>query len=169
LRRRTLFITIVALALFPSAAAAQGVDQTCQFSLTRLDATTANVLAVDTNAVYWVGGYTARPGTRIRIDGRFPYSRYMGWNVYDPAGRPIDALADHKLRPREGSSNPFRSGANRFAQRRSYTSFVEFGAKPSTPKPDTLYTGDCAGGPSGIASTFPTRGVTPRAGCRSRA
>ena len=41
----------------PAAPAAQGLDTTCQFSLTRLDASTTNVLAVDTNAVYWGGTY----------------------------------------------------------------------------------------------------------------
>ena len=56
----------VGLAL-PASAVAQGLDTTCQFSLTRLDATTTNVLAVDTNAVYWGGTYAALPGTRIRL------------------------------------------------------------------------------------------------------
>jgi hypothetical protein len=56
----------------PGGAAAQGLDTTCQFSLTRLDSTTTNVLAVDTNAVYWGGTYAALPGTRIRVEGQYP-------------------------------------------------------------------------------------------------
>jgi hypothetical protein len=47
-------VTAVFLAL-PGGASAQGLDTTCQFALTRLDASTTNVLAVDTNAVYWGG------------------------------------------------------------------------------------------------------------------
>ena len=48
-----MLLTMVCVLLaLPGSAAAQGLDTTCQFSLTRLDATTTNVLAVDTNAVY---------------------------------------------------------------------------------------------------------------------
>jgi hypothetical protein len=140
-RRLAFLITPVVLGLVPSTAAAQGVDQTCQFSLTRLDATTANVLAVDTNAVYWVGGYSAQPETRIRIEGQFPHSRYMGWNVYDAAGRPIDALADPSCAPRtEARTRSCRGRTGRPS--REYTAFIEFRPKPRKPKPNTLYTGD---------------------------
>jgi hypothetical protein len=90
----------------PAGASAHGVDTTCQFALTRLDATTTNALAVDTNAVYWGGTYAALPGTRIRIEGQYPYARYISWNVYDSAARPIDALSDVQLAPDPGSSQP---------------------------------------------------------------
>jgi hypothetical protein len=149
--------TLVAL-LVPSSAAGQGIDQTCQFSATRLDPTTTNVLALDTNAVYWVAGYTANPETRIRIEGQFPYSRYMSWNLYDSAGRPIDSLADFELRPDKRSTNPFLPGANRFATPRDYTAFIEFRQPPRKPKPNTLYTGDSRGG------TFWYRVYIPDAG-----
>ena len=56
----------------PAGAAAQRLDTTCQFSLTRLDASTTNVLAVDTNAVYWGGTYAGIPGTRIRSRATSP-------------------------------------------------------------------------------------------------
>ena len=56
-----MMVGVLMLAL-PAGAAAQGLDTTCQFSLTRLDASTTNVLAVDTNAVYWGGTYAARAG-----------------------------------------------------------------------------------------------------------
>src|SRR4029079_12558167 len=92
-------IVVGVLLALPAGAAAQGVDTTCQFALTRLDASTTNVLAVDTNAVYWGGTYAALPGTRIRIEGQFPHSRYMSWNVYDSAARPIDALTDSDITP----------------------------------------------------------------------
>src|ERR687895_1572940 len=67
--RRAVLIAMVALGLLPGTASAQGVDLTCQFALTRLDHTTTNVLALDTNAVYWSTQYAAVPGTRIRIEG----------------------------------------------------------------------------------------------------
>ena len=103
----------VAMLVVPAAASAQGVDTTCSFALTRLDATTTNALAVDTGAVYWGGTYAALPGTRIRIEGQYPHARYISWNVYDAAARPIDALSDVELAPDAGSSNPFLPGAYR--------------------------------------------------------
>jgi hypothetical protein len=121
----------VAMLAVPAAAGAQRVDATCQFALTRLDATTTNVLAVDTNAVYWGGTYAALPGTRIRIEGQSPHARYISWNVYDAAARPIDALSDFQLAPDPGSSNPFLSGADRTVADRSCTAFIEVGPKPA--------------------------------------
>src|SRR5215212_2359021 len=85
--------------VLPAAAGAQGLDTTCQFALTRLDASTTNVLAVDTNAVYWGGTYAGLPGTRVRIEGQYPHARYMSWNVYDSVAKPIDALSDAQLTP----------------------------------------------------------------------
>ena len=81
--------TFTALLVAPLAASAQGVDQTCELTATRFDADTVNVLFPDSSAQYWSAGYTAVPGTRIRIDGIFPYARYTSWNVYDPILRPF--------------------------------------------------------------------------------
>ena len=125
--RRAVLIAMVALGLLPGTASAQGVDLTCQFALTRLDHTTTNVLALDTNAVYWATHYAAAPGSRIRIEGHYPFARYFSWNVYDPAGRPIDALSDFQIQP-----DP--TGA--------YTAFVAFGPRPADPAPNTMYTGE---------------------------
>ncbi len=149
---------IAVLILLPASATAQVVDTTCQFSLTRLDATTTNVLAVDTKAVYWGGTYGALPGTRIRIEGQYPHSRYMSWNVYDSAARPIDALSDSQLAPDPDSSNPYLPGADRTVTQRSYTAFIEVGPRPAQLAPNTLYTGDSQGG------TFLYRVYVPDAG-----
>jgi hypothetical protein len=162
--RRILILAAAALALPAPAAEAQGLDVTCQFSLTRLDHTTTNVLAVDTNAVYWVSGYTAVPGARIRIEGHYPYARYISWNLYDAAGRPIDALSDAELEPDAGSSNPFLPGADRFAQPRSYTAFIEFGPRPANPAPNTLYTGASAGGTFWYRVYVPDQGRDAKGG-----
>jgi hypothetical protein len=146
MRARVLSAMVCALLALPGGAAAQGLDTTCQFSLTRLDATTTNVLAVDTNAVYWGGTYAALPGTRIRIEGQYPHARYISWNVYDAAARPIDALSDVELAPDPGSTNPFLPSASRTAEQRDYTAFIEVGPRPEQPAPNTLYTGDSQGG-----------------------
>jgi hypothetical protein len=150
MRGRLATIALLAVAVIaappPAHASSQGVDLTCQLSLTRLDHTTTNALALETNADYWITGYAAAPGTRLRIEGEFPFSRFMGFNLYDAAARPLEALADREIEPDPGSANPFRAGASRFAEPRSYTVFVELGPPPAEPEPNTLYTGDSPGG-----------------------
>jgi hypothetical protein len=149
--RRAISIAMVALGLLPASASAQGVDLTCQFALTRLDHTTTNVLALDTNAVYWATHYAAAPGSRIRIEGHYPYARYFSWNLYDPAGRPIDALNDAQLQPDPGSPD-------------TYTAFVEFGPRPADPAPNTLYTGDSPTGQLWYRVYVPDEGMDKKGG-----
>jgi hypothetical protein len=145
----TAMVAVLLLAL-PAGARAQGLDTTCQFSLTRLDASTTNVLAVDTNAVYWGGTYAGLPGTRIRIEGEFPRARYMSWNLYDSAARPIDALNDAQLQPNLGGSG--------------YTAFIEFAPRPAQPAPNTLYSGDARGGTFLYRVYVPQRGQDAKGG-----
>lgn len=149
MRVGALLAVLGALLALPGSAAAQGIDTSCQFSLTRLDASTTNVLAVDTNAVYWGGTYAAVPGTRIRIEGDFPHARYMSWNVYDSAGRPTAALADFQLAP-----DPDRG----------YTAFIEPGERPAQPAPNTLYTGSSSGGTFLYRVYVPKRGNDEKGG-----
>lgn len=169
-RLTTLLATGAALAL-PAPAGAQGIDATCQLSLTRLDATTTNALAVDTNAVYWLGAYGALPGARIRIEGEFPHARYMGWNVYDPLGRPVDSIADEQIRPDRGSRNPSLPGAKRTLERRSYTLFVEFGPPPRDAssanrarRTNVIYTGDSTAGTFWYRVYIPDHGRDAKGG-----
>ena len=164
MRVRVLLAIVCGVLALPGGAAAQGLDTTCQFSLTRLDSTTTNVLAVDTNAVYWGGTYAAMPGTRIRIEGQYPHSRYISWNVYDAAARPIDALSDVQLAPDPGSTNPFLPGASRTAEPRNYTAFIQVGPKPAQPAPNTLYTGSSSGGTFLYRVYVPDRGRDAKGG-----
>jgi hypothetical protein len=147
--RRALLIAMVALGLLPATASAQGVDLTCQFALTRLDHTTTNVLALDTNAVYWATHYAAAPGSRIRIEGHYPFARYFSWNVYDAAGRPIDALSDFQIQPDPPGT---------------YTAFVEFGPTPANPAPNTMYTGDSPTGQLWYRVYVPDEGMDQKGG-----
>jgi hypothetical protein len=142
--------TAIALAVLATAVTAagtaggQGVDETCMLALTKSDPATANVAYPDESAIYWVGGYQQVPGTRLRIQGEFPHARYMSFNVYDQAQRPIDAIADEEVVPDHGSRNPFLPRAKRNAKRRSYTLFVDFGPRPESTADrarNTLYTG----------------------------
>jgi hypothetical protein len=164
MRARVLLAMLCVLVALPGSAEAQGLDTTCQFALTRLDSTTTNVLAVDTNAVYWGGTYAALPGTRIRIEGQYAHSRYISWNLYDAAARPIDALSDVQLAPDPGSANPFLPGASRTAEKRDYTAFIEVGPRPARPAPNTLYTGESRGGTFLYRVYVPDRGRDAKGG-----
>lgn len=148
--RRTLLAVLICLAAAAAPAQAAGLDQTCELTATRFDADTVNVLFPDSSAQYWTAGYRAVPGTHIRIDGIYPYSRYTSWNVYDPALRPFTHKADVDIAPDPGSQNPFLPGADRrtpLSQRR-YTLYITFDAG-FKPGPNTIYV-DPSKNPSGV-------------------
>jgi hypothetical protein len=138
LARALVAATFVGALAAPAAATAQ-VDKTCELSFARLEPNTSNTLLLDTNAVYWMVNYQAVPGTRLRVSGEFPHSRYMSFNLYDAGAKPVSALSDVQIAPEAGSSNPFLPGAKRTAGHRRYTVFVEFSAPPAHPAPNTIY------------------------------
>lgn len=123
----------------PGAASAQGLDETCLLALTKFDSATINVFFPDDSAQYFTANYL--PGTRVRISGRFPHARYMSFNVYDALLRPVDGISDVEIKPDAGSTNPFLPGADRDAEQRSYTVFIQGGDAPKERAPNTLYTG----------------------------
>jgi len=168
LRWRAATVAAVGTAVLASAPAhAQGLDTTCVLPLTKFDPVTINVAYPDQSAVYWVGAYVGIPGTRLRIQGEFPHARYMSFNVYDPALRPLDAIADAELVPADGHVNPFLAGAARDGARRSYTAFIEFGPRPQRHEdraPNTIYTGTGQDGSPNVAGTFLYRVYIPDRG-----
>src|SRR5919197_245624 len=139
--RRAGVVAALAVALAaPGAAHAEGLDQTCELTVTRFDPDTINILFPDSSAQYWSTRYTAVPGTRLRIDGIFPYARYTSWNVYDPLLRPFAKKTDFELQPDPGSSNPFLPGADRTTPiaERHYTLFITFDPADQ-PGPNVIY------------------------------
>lgn len=109
------------------------------------DIETTNVAFPDAGARYWLALVPNIPGTRLRIDGRYPDARYFSFNVYDPLLRPIDAIADVEIAPDEAGRNPFRTpdaepGAG-------YTAFVEFSGRPEQPASNSIYSGEADLGP----------------------
>jgi hypothetical protein len=148
--RRAALMAMLLLVALPGAARAAGVDQTCQLTATRFDPDTVNVLYPDSSAQYWTATYTAVPGTRIRIDGTFPYARYTSWNLYDPALRPFAKLSDFQLQPDPGGANPYEPGAERntAVAKRHYTLFITF-SSTDHPGPNTIYV-DPAQHPNGV-------------------
>jgi hypothetical protein len=140
MRRLVLAIIVLAAVSAPVVAHAGGADQTCELTATRFDPDTVNVLYPDSSAQYWSASYTAVPGTRLRIDGVFPFARYSSWNVYDPLLRPFAKASDFELRPDAGSSNPYLPGAprNTPVAERHYTLFITF-SPTDRPGPNTIY------------------------------
>src|SRR5437763_2233981 len=140
LRRAVVAASLAAALAAPATAHAQGVDETCELTATRCDPDTVNVLFPDSSAQYSTAHYTAVPGTRIRIDGVFPYARYTSWNVYDPILRPFAKKSDFELQPDPGSANPFLPGADRTTpvDQRHYTLFITFDPADQ-PGPNTIY------------------------------
>lgn len=139
-------------------ARAQGLDQTCALALTAFDPAVINVAYPDDSAKYYAGTASLLPGTRVRFSGRFPHARYMSFNVYDAALRPIDGLTDVRIVPDPGSSNPFVEGADRTTEQRSYTVTIEVGSPPERRAPNTLYA------PAGVGLTFLYRIYIPDRG-----
>jgi hypothetical protein len=150
MRRVALVAVLLATLISSAAARAAGIDETCQLTATRFDPDTVNVLYPDSSAQYWSASYTAVPGTRIRIDGTYPYARYTSWNVYDPILRPFAKLSDYQLTPDPGSANPFLPGARRDTPttQRRYTLFITFSATDH-PRPNTIYV-DPSQHPTGV-------------------
>src|SRR5947209_12110880 len=150
MRRVVLAVVLLAALAGPPVAGAQGIDQTCELTATRFDADTVNALFPDSSAQYWSAHYVAVPGTRIRIDGVYPYARYTSWNFYDPLLRPFAKSSDFELQPDAGSLNPFVPGANRTTPvaERHYTLFVTFDAADH-PGPNTIFV-DPSKHPNGV-------------------
>ncbi len=102
---------------------------------------TMNIFYPDESAKYWVALVPMLPNTRLRIDGRYPDTRYFSFNAYDPLLRPTDAIADFQLVPDEpGVTNPFAEPG--LEPGASYTAYLEFTGKPEQPPANTLYAGE---------------------------
>lgn len=113
------------------------------------DADKANIAFPDSAAKYWVAVAPVTPGTRLRIDGRFPDARYFSFNAYDLALRPTDAISDAEIAPAAGASNPFVSGG---AAGGAYTAYLKYGASPTqstgvSREQNTFYSGEVKVGP----------------------
>jgi hypothetical protein len=115
------------------------------------DIDTANVAFPDEQATYWVAVIPRLPGLRLRIDGRYPDARYFSYNAYDPLLRPVDAIADYELLPNAGGTNPFVVAGS---QSGDYTAYVDFGAKPEMPAPNTIYAGEMDVGGQALPTPF---------------
>ena len=89
-----------------------------------------NIAYPDANVFYWGSVFTIPEGARLRLEGRYPASRYMSFVSYDANGRPIESLPDFLIAPDAGA-NPFVEGAPRGARAQGYAIEVR-NASPET-------------------------------------
>lgn len=136
-------LAVLASALLLSAPA-DAAPRTCFWAVPD-DPNAVNVAYPDTGASYWGGTAPIPPGGAVELTGEYPHARYFSFNAYDPAARPVDALADFEIDPDDGSSNPFLPSADRTVGDRDYTVRIVAGTRPDDGgDPNTLYLG--AGG-----------------------
>lgn len=96
----------------------------------------ANYAYPDSDATYWLTDLNQPLGTVALLHGRFPNSRYMAIEVYDPDGNLQDSITDTSINPDPGQNNPFRNGT----AQGTYTVRLAFGKQPAQPVTNTLYT-----------------------------
>ena len=102
-----------------------------------------NVAFPDESAKYWFIQLPYLPGTRFRIEGRYPNARYFSFNSYDAQLRQVDSLADFQLDPVEGSANPFRAPNQAPGEEwgGDYVMYVVPSEVPDPRPPNQLYAG----------------------------
>jgi hypothetical protein len=104
-----------------------------------------NVLAVDTDVVYYYTRFHLPAGANITLHGQFPHSRFFSLTTYvtkgEESGLPSTSIYDSQINPDAGSVNPFRPGESRKARNRSYTLTISGQPQPASPAPNTLYAG----------------------------
>ena len=84
-----------------------------------------NVLAVDTDVVYYYTRLQLPAGATVTLHGQFPHSRFFSLTTYvtkgTESGLPATSIYDSQINPDPGSVNPYRPGEDRRAKNRSYT------------------------------------------------
>ncbi len=104
-----------------------------------------NVLAVDTDVVYYYTRFQLPAGANVTLHGQFPHSRFFSLTTYvtkgTESGLPSTSIYDSEINPDAGSVNPFRDGEDRKAKNRSYTVTISGQPTPAEPAANTLYAG----------------------------
>ena len=145
--------------------AADASQRNCAWTV-ELDPDGVNALYPDRAARYWVLDLPASPKDSLRINGIYPHARYTSLTSYDSALRSADGIPDVDIAPDRGSSNPFRTGADRAttARRRHYTVRVVMGRTPEHPARNTLYTESSDGSRQGTTFLVALRIYEPDKG-----
>jgi len=140
-----------ALTAAPGARAQAPVQAPCAF-LFQLGGDQINLTFPDAGARYWGASMVIPPGGYVEFKGRFPHARYFSLATYDAKTAAIDGIADAAIQPDAGSTNPFLPGADRDAEKRSYTVRLVNARMPASGRaPNTLYTSNA----DGSKTTYP--------------
>ena len=141
LRRRTTAVALLGLVGTLGAATAHGADPAiaCSWTVETYGRGGANVGWTDLNSTGYVMSYSATPGGRLVITGKFARARFFVIDVYDAKGNPfVPDLLDSTLQPDPGTSNPYRTRSTGPAR---FTATVAFNAPPAHRAPNTVYAG----------------------------
>ena len=133
-------LTVLTVLTTGSGPARASPPQDC-FWTSVFDERSSNAFYPETSVNYYLGRVNLPPEGSLVLRGRYPHARYMSFNAYDEAGRPTDALADRRIRPERGSTNPFRAGRPRDLPLRDYTVRVVADPPPRERQPNTVYLG----------------------------
>ena len=91
-----------------------------------------NVAYPDAGVFYWSAIFTIPEGAKLEIEGEFPHSRYMSFISYDGRGIPQESLADYLINAEDGHVNPYLTGSDRAAEKRTYR--IEIKNQPAPPR-----------------------------------
>ncbi|MGB3438366.1 MAG: hypothetical protein WBA97_06390 [Actinophytocola sp.] len=104
-----------------------------------------NDMYFDSGIGYWSAKFTIPTGARVFLDGQYPHSRALSYNVYATTASSTIAssINDVDIHPDADSSvNPFVAGNARNASLRNYTLEVVPGNVPGGgPATNTIYSG----------------------------
>ena len=102
------------------------------------------------SATYWLARFRLPSGSHLRLQGGYPYGRYMSLNAYSD-GNPTDALSDTSIDPDPGAVNPFVAGNRRDGTARSWRVRVLDEPAPAARAPNTIYARPQIGQPIELA------------------
>jgi hypothetical protein len=105
----------------------------------------------DMQSTYFIGRLALPAGATLTLNYAYPRARYFQFALYKAEHGTFvsigEALAGQGIEPDPGSTNPFRVGANRLAERRSFTMRVRAEDAPAAKSraQNTLYVGKGGG------------------------
>ena len=114
----------------------------------------------DTQSTYFLGRLELPAGSVMTMDFRYPQARYFQFALYRWERNTFvaaDAIAGPEIEPEPGSTNPFRVGANRLAERRDFKLRIVADDPPAAPAkraPNTVYAGKGGGQIEGVIRIY---------------
>ena len=87
------------------------------------------------NTTYFGTILNAAIGATVTVRGQYPLCRFMALEIYS-GDQLVDFINDVNINPDPGQNNPFVTGS----AQGTFTAYVVFGPKPTTPAANTIYT-----------------------------